>query len=580
MRRNHVSQEWRLAPADLEAEKRLQHALGIHPITARLLAQRGILAPEEGDAFLRPTLDRLHDPLLLPDAEAACARMKNALATRERILVYGDYDSDGVTSAALLTRFLRSLGATVDVFVPHRKRDGYDIRMPAIEQARRDGVRLIVTSDCGIQRVEEVECARAYGIDVIITDHHTPRSDGCLPRAVAVVNPQRKDSRYPFRYLAGVGVAFKLCEALTSSLGYHVQDFYRAFLDLAMIGTIADVMPLVGENRILVKNGLSQLACTRKPGLRALLAVCGKLGKPIDTRTITHAIGPRLNSASRVDETQIALDLLLTREESEARRLAERLQNLNTMRQELQAQILEDALRQVSQQDTENLRCMVVCGTAWPSGIVGLVAGKVAEQYHRPCIAIAIDPATGEGRGSARSIRALNIYEAIDSCRHLLIEYGGHSHAAGLAIAGDAIAEFTEAVNRFAAGRLTEQDLAPCLDVDMEVGPEEFTPELVEQIEALAPFGNGNPEPRFVSRGVRLTNVERMGQDKHLRINLRVPGLNGDDVVEAPWFFQGALHTALESLQSLDLCYCPRFNDFRGRRSIQFIVADVQPPEW
>ncbi|HZO90610.1 MAG TPA: single-stranded-DNA-specific exonuclease RecJ [Chthonomonadaceae bacterium] len=581
MRRPHVSKRWHILPGDIQAEAKLQMELGVHPIMARLLVQRGLTTPEAADAFLNPSLDRLHDPFLLPDAEAACERLKRALNNKERILVHGDYDGDGVTSAALWTRVLRSLGGCVDVFVPHRKRDGYDMRVPIIEQARQEGVRLIVTTDCGIQRVDEVEHARQYGIDVIISDHHTPNAGGALPQAVAVVNPHRKDSRYPFPDLAGVGVAFKLCEALTRYLGYKPDSFRRKFLDLAAIGTVTDMMPLIDENRVIAKFGLEALQSTNKPGLRALIEVSGYTGRTLDSSSISFGLGPRLNAASRVDETQIALDLLLTKDEAEARLLARRLNECNIQRKEEQERILNEALEQVAQQDRMEARCLVVAGTGWSAGIVGIVASKIVDRFHRPCILIALDEATGAGRGSARSIHAFNIFDAIDACRDLLLEYGGHAHAAGLAIEGAQVEDFAAQMNRLAGALLSKEDCQPSIEVAMDLDPSEISADLLHQIETLAPFGGGNHPPYFVSRGVPVLETIRMGPEKqHLRLTLKVDGLNGRHIVQAPWWNRGELAEALEPGMTLDLCYRPAFNDWNGRRYIQFIVEDIQPPEW
>lgn len=569
---------WSLLPEDIQAEARLQIELGVHPITARLLVQRGLTTPEAADRFLNPTLDRLYDPMLLPDAEAACARLKIALANKEKILVHGDYDGDGLTSSALWTRLLRSLGGNVDVFVPHRKRDGYDMRIPIIEQAKQEGVTLIVTTDCGIQRVDEVEHAREAGIDVIITDHHTPGA--ILPKAVAVVNPQRKDSQYPFRHLAGVGVAFKMGEALTRYLGHGVNGFRRAYLDLAAIGTVTDVMPLLDENRILVKHGLEHLQETKKPGLRALIDVCGYADKKLDTRSIGFGIGPRLNSASRIDETKIALDLLMTKDEDEAISLARRLNELNQQRRDEQDKVFEEAMEQVVRQDMTEAKCLVVSGN-WRGGIIGIVASKIVDRFHRPCVVIGTDDTTGLGRGSARSITAFNMFDAVNACTALLEEYGGHAHAAGMSIRTENIVDFAAQMNHLAGVALSDEDILPTLEVAVELSPAEISSDLLNQVAAMEPFGNGNPEPLFVSRSVPVMEVMRMGNEKqHLRLTLRADGLNGRDSVQSPWFFRGELAEMLETVPSLDICYKPQFNDWNGRRSIQFLLEDIKPPEW
>jgi len=580
MRRTHQPKRWRMIEADDDAVQRIESELGIHPIVARLLVQRGLTTPEAADLFLNPNLDRMHDPMLLPDAERACERLKQALASGEKIMIHGDYDGDGVTSAALWTRCLRALGADVEVFVPHRDRDGYDMRMKFVEKARQDGVKLIITTDCGIQQCDEVDQACAFGIDVIITDHHTPNADGSLPKAVAVVNPHRKDSQYPFKYLAGVGVALKLCEALTQYLGHSVASFRKSFLDLAAIGTITDVVPLIDENRIIVKHGLRFLKDTRKLGLRALLEACGYSDRTIDAGMISHGVGPRLNAASRIDETVYALDILLTKEPSEATALARKLNELNAKRKEDQARVEEEAFAQIAQLDLAEARCLVLSGDTWPAGIVGLVAGKVVQRLHRPCVAIALDK-SGLARASARSIHAFNVLDAIESCKDLLSAYGGHAHAAGLSIASEHVAEFATRMNRIAAASLSDEDCVATLDVAMEIDPTHLTYDLLAQLESLAPFGAANARPLFVSRGVRINEVRCMGKEsEHLKLILGIEGLNRWDTVDAPWFYRGDLIQSLGSVDSLDFCYQPNINEFNGKRSIQFIVEDVNAAEW
>lgn len=580
MRRSHQPKRWRMLEADRQAEARLEDELGLHPIVARLLVQRGMTTPDAADLFLNPELDRMHDPFLLPDAEQACERIKQALAANEKILIHGDYDGDGVTSAALWTRCLRALGADVDVFVPHRRRDGYDMRMRFVEQAREDGVRLIVTTDCGIQRCDEVDQAREWGIDVIVTDHHTPNADGSLPKAVAVVNPHRKDSRYPFRDLAGVGVAFRLCEALTLHLGHKAAAFRKSFLELAAIGTITDVVPLLDENRIIVKHGLEALRETRKPGLRALLDICGYSDRTLDARSVSHGIGPRLNAASRVDETQFALDILLTKDIAQAASLAKKLNDLNAERREEQSRVQEEAFAQVAQQDVADARCLVISGDNWSSGIVGLVASKIVDRFHRPCVVIATD-ASGRGKGSARSIYPFNIFEAIDACKDLLIEYGGHAHAAGISISTANVGDFAQQMNKLAGVCLSDEDCVATLEVAMEVHPSDVTFSLLEQLERLAPFGSGNANPLFVSRGVAIQDVLTMGKEReHLKLRLGVDGLNRDGIVDAPWFYRGSMAELLAPGTTLDFCFQPNINVFNGRRSIQFIVEDVNAPQW
>lgn len=581
MRRSHTPKRWHILEGDDEAESVLQDQLNLPPIVARLLVQRGVTTPDAAYDFLNPSFDQLHDPFLLPDVEVACERIKTALHGREKILVHGDYDGDGVTSAALWGRVLEKLGADVEVFVPHRQRDGYDMRRSFVERAKEQGVGLIITTDCGIQRIAEVEHAREAGIDVIVTDHHTPKADGSLPPAVAVINPNRRDSKYPFSDLAGVGVAFRVCEALVRTLGHNVANYRRSYLDLATIGTVTDVVPLLDENRVFVFHGLDALRNSKKPGLQALLEVAGcNNGKPLNAGTIGFQIGPRLNAASRVEETQYALDLLMTKDPYEAQRLARKLHDLNDQRREIQARVADEAIAQIAQMDIAEMRCLVLSGYDWPGSIVGIVASKIVERFHRPCVIIAKNEETGSGRGSARSIGAFNVVEAIDRCKDLLEEYGGHAHAAGLSIESENIPDFAAQMNRLAAMQLTDEDCVPSIEVAQVVTPSDLCPAILDQIAWLAPFGASNPAPRFVSRSVPIRQIQRMSEGKHLKLRFDAEGLSRWGKVDAIWWNKGELAEGLEEGMSLDICYRPEFNEFRGERSVQFMLEDIQPPEW
>ncbi|MCS6777258.1 MAG: single-stranded-DNA-specific exonuclease RecJ [Chloroherpetonaceae bacterium] len=581
MTRSHVPKRWHVLPGDPGAEERLISELALSPIVARLLVQRGVTSLEEADRFLHPSLAQLHDPMLLPDAEAACERLKQALHRKEKILVHGDYDGDGITATALWQRVLHRLGGDVEAFVPHRHRDGYDMRRWFVEEARAKGAGLIVTTDCGIQRIEEVELAREAGIDVIVTDHHIPSSCGRLPRAVAVVNPHRRDSRYPFADLAGVGVAFKLCEALVQYLGYGVEHYRRAHMDLAAIGTVTDVMPLVDENRVLVKFGLDRLQQTRKPGLRALLRRALYAGKAPSARDIAFSLGPRLNAASRVDEATTALELLLTPDPEEAELLAERLEENNRHCRDLTEQVLREARTQATEWIAQEARCLVLAGEGWPGGVIGLVAGRIMGQYARPCVVITVDPSTGVGRGSARSPHGFDVLQAIDACSDLLIEYGGHELAAGLALESEQIDAFRERMMRLAAEKLDPEDLVPTLEVAAELEPDSICPELVWQMQALQPFGSGNHEPLFVSRNMRVLQVRAIGQEgRHLKLTLQAPGAKPHELVDAVWWNRADLATVLAPGTTLDLCYRLMLDDYGGQCRVQLLLEDLSWPEW
>jgi single-stranded-DNA-specific exonuclease len=572
--------KWRVLEGDQQAAAQLVRELGCSPLAARLLVNRGIISPDEAGSFLRADFSQLPDPFLLPDAEAAAERIKQALHRKEKIFVHGDYDGDGVTSAALWTRLLEKLGADVQVHVPHRRRDGYDMRSKFVVQAQADSVKLIITTDCGIQRCDEVEEARAAGIDVIVTDHHEPGPD--LPKAAAVVNPHRKDSRYPFPYLAGVGVAFRTGEALVKHLGHSVDSYRRAYCDLVAIGTVTDIMPIRADNRIFVKHGLESLRHTRKPGLRALMQCCGLTGdKPLDGDCISFRIGPRLNAIGRVDDSRLALDILLTRDPVEAAALAERLECANTERRDEEARILGEAMQMLSRMDLSETYCVVLAGEEWHSGVIGIVANKIVERSGRPSVLIAVNEETGVGRGSARSIRPFDMLEAITASSEHLIEFGGHSHAAGLSIDPAEIPAFAEKMNRLAATRLSEEDFIPVLEADAEVEPDMVTPTLLRELSQFEPWGRTNEEPLFISRSVRIGEVLRMGKDKqHLKIRIRTDVVSQTDAI---LWGAGDLADHLHPGDSLDICYRPQINHFNGRSSVQFMLEDLRPtdaPDW
>ena len=567
------SKRWRLAEGNPVAAEQLQQDIGCSPIIARLLTNRGVMDAAAADRFLNPCYSHLPDPFLLPDAGLAAERIKEALHKNEKIFVHGDYDGDGITSAALWTRLLEKLGGDVQVHVPHRKRDGYDIRSKFVQDAKVAGAQLIITSDCGIQRVDEIEEARLAGIDVVITDHHEPGDT--LPKAVAVVNPHRKDSIYPFSELAGVGVAFRTGEALVRHLGLSVDSYRRAYCDLAAIGTVTDVMPIVQENRVFVKYGLESIRTTRKPGLKALLTSSGITAQSLNAGSIGFKIGPRINAIGRLDDAKLALDLMLTRDEGEAQELAGKLEVANRQRQGEQQRIVQEALGQVADLNLEEIYCLVLAGESWNSGVIGIVASKLVEATGRPTILIALDREKGTGRGSARSIRPFDMLTAITTCGDLLSEFGGHSHAAGIGISADNFQEFATRMNAVAREMLTEEDFIPELVADAELNANEMSESLLNELSVLEPFGRGNPEPLFIVRNITVVDAFRIGQDKqHLKLRLKSDGELSKDGVA---WGAGDLADRLHPGDHVDLCCRPQLNYFNGRSSVQLLVEDIRP---
>ena len=539
----------------------------------RLLAVRGRNTPEAAKSFLRPVLASLHDPAGLRDAEAAARRLARAVEHREMVVVHGDYDADGISGAALLTLWLRALGGRAEAIVPDRLRHGYDLSRPGVERAAARGASVLVTVDCGIAALEPVRLATEAGMDVIVTDHHTPGPG--LPAALAVVNPNRPGCSYPNKDLCGAGVAFKVGQLLARILGRPADDSWD-YLDLAAVATIADQMQLRGENRILARYGLRALAQTGRPGLAALME-CAKVkpGKEVEAWMVAFGLGPRINAAGRVGDADAALRLLLTSDPAEARRLAGVLEVNNTERRELEGRTMEEALAALrSVYDPARDRAVVVAGDGWHPGVIGIVASRVVERIYRPAIVIALDGETG--RGSARSIPPFDLHGAISVCAEHLDRFGGHHQAAGLDIRRDRIAAFREAFQAVARERLGSAEPRPALHVDMEIGLDEVTLDLSRYTRYAGPYGRGNPEPVFMVRGARLTAPPRVLSGGHLKFRMECDG-KGLGAIG----FRLAERLSPERLWNgpVDVAFNLLENTFGNHTTVEAKVVDIRPGE-
>jgi single-stranded-DNA-specific exonuclease len=567
---------WRCAPSARDGCDELARALSVSPTVAGLLMARGFADPEAARRFLFPSLDDLHDPFLLPDMDAAVTRLARAIETHERILVHGDYDVDGVTSTALLTRVLRALGANVQHFVPDRRDDGYDLRIHSVQRASKEGVQLIVTVDCGIVAYEAAECACDLGIDLIVTDHHQPGER--LPRAVAVVNPHRVGSLYPFPELAGVGVAFKTATALVRKLKVPEHSFRTKFLDLVALGTTVDCMPLLGENRVFVKFGLETLKQASKPGLKALMEVADVKPERLDSRSLSFMLGPRINAVGRLDEARHALDLLLTGDAKIAAELARKLDRCNQERQQAQSRMINEALLQALHPARQSERILVLADTHWHSGVIGIAAGKMAEQLGRPVIMIALDGETG--RGSARSVDGFHIFNTIDSCRDVLERCGGHAQAAGFDIRAERVEEFRQRVCQVADRELTDEALQPRINVDSFLDVADVGMKLARELHCMEPFGHGNPEPVFATSAFPVIAIRnhpaRTGQHPHLSLKCRVAQ---GAAVQAWYWRNGEKAEELQGAPQLDLCYRLEINRYQGNETVQLNIQDLRLPQ-
>ena len=565
--------EWVCQDCDEQQTDAISRQLEISPLLARLLVNRGVSSVEDVFRFLNPSLDDLLDPYALPDMDKAVARVKQAIERKEKTLVHGDYDVDGVTSAALLIRTLRALGAHIIARVPHRKKDGYDIKAVTVEEAKAAGASLILTADCGVTACETVSHAFESGIDVVITDHHEPGTE--LPNAAAVVNPRRRDSVYPFKDLAGVGVAFKFAQALVGAMGYPQSKFQRKFLDLVALGTVGDVSPLLGENRTLVKFGLEDMAVTKKVGLRSLVHRAGMDGRPLSTHTLGYVLAPRINAVGRLDDSAIALQLLLTREEAEADDLSRILEQRNAERQAEQARIWADVSRMLAERELDGLNAIVLAAPDWNAGVVGIVANKIVERYGRPAALISANEAKGVGTGSARSIQSFDIGGALEDLDDLLLRHGGHALAAGFSLRLDQLPVFEERLNLIAGERIKPEELVPRHEVDAEIPLDEISMDLVNDLKRLEPHGMGNPEPLFVTRGATVLEARAVGAEKtHLKMRVCAEGCPPTECIA---FGLGGYSESVEVGSSIDLCYNIRLNEYGGAETVQLAVKDFGP---
>src|ERR1700686_1125983 len=566
------AKRWIVRDFDHALASDLAAALGVSPIVAGLLVARGHQDLDSARAFLNPRLDQLHDPFLMRGMPDAVNRLLRAIDNQEPILIYGDYDVDGTTGTAVLLRALRMLGATAGYHVPHRFTEGYGIQQAGLEKAVRDGYQLVVSVDCGIRAHEPLHWAQANGLDIIVTDHHLPDDDEGSPPALAVLNPNQHGCNYPDKSLAGVGVAFELIHALFRERGREAQ--VPEFLKMVAIGTVADVAKLVGENRAIVALGLADLPRAVNPGLRALIEIAGCGDDELTAYDLGFRIGPRITAAGRMDAARAVLELFEAKEKQEARRLAQHLDTRNRERKEAQREIFNRAIEEFEsgvERDAQT-HAAVIAGDGWHRGVIGLAASKIAERLNRPCVVISLDGDVGHG--SARSIEAYHLFNGLTVCRDLLDKFGGHSHAAGLAIRREHIPEFRRRLNEHAASCLTEADLEPVLAIDAEVPPPALGFQLAQDLGALEPFGAGNPRPVFATRGLRILSEPQIIKEQHLK--LRVAG-HDNRPIEAIWWrgVEEAEQTPKVN-QRIDLAYELETNRWNGDIRLQLNVKDMR----
>jgi len=560
-----IKKTWILKKEDRQLREVFAEKLGISSITAQVLINRNITTMNEAEAFLKCSFELLNNPHLLKGLDRAVPRIREAIAKKERIMIYGDYDVDGICAVVLLVSLLKKLSAKVSHYIPNRLEEGYGLNKAAVKAAKKQKISLIVTVDCGTGACKEVTYANRLGIDVIITDHH--EITGGLPKAFAVINPLQHGCPYPFKHLAGVGLAYKLAEALAEDSPIRIAEY----LDLVALGSVADIVPQIGENRILTRYGLKELNRTNSTGLKALIKVSGLSGRQILSGHIGYILGPRINASGRMGSPELSVKLLLTDDDREAEELARILDKENRFRQRLESKILQDALAKVEKEvDFKRENVIVLSSRDWHRGVIGIVASRLTERFYRPAVLIAVSK--GLGRGSGRSIADFNLFDAVKKCKAHLENFGGHEGACGLTIAEKKIRPFREAFNRAASSMLSDDTLKPKIAIDMEIPLHLLSSKLIYEIEALSPFGPWNPKPLFSTRNLQLRHSpKRIGKS-----GFKLWVTDQKLTCEAVSFRMADSHLPGLGPGGVDIAYFPELNNWRGMSSIQLNIHDIR----
>lgn len=563
-----VEKRWNIQKHDRTAAARLAEETGLRPLTAALLIARGHDTQEKAERFLRPAFDQLHDPSLLRDVGRAVKRIMRAVEQREKILVWGDYDVDGTTGTALLRGVLRVLGAESEFHIPDRFTEGYGINIPMLEAAKQRGCGLVITVDCGIRGFESLAWAKENGLDVIITDHHLADEQQGNPPAYAVINPNQPGCDYPDKALAGVGVAFKLAQALLREAGR--EDAAQAFLKIAAIGTVADLMDLGGENRAIVSLGLRDLTATRNYGLKALMEAAD-CRSDMTSFHIGYRIGPRINAAGRMDNARQVVELLEAESFEQARKIASALDSRNRERQRIQQEITELALREAVENGAAKF--VVVSGEGWHRGVIGLAASRIADRLYRPTIVLSTD--NGVAHGSGRSVGNYHLLNALESCADLFDQFGGHAAAAGMKLPSDRIPELSRRLDEHAENTLTDDDLVPEIQIDAAVSTATLSLEMVNELALLEPFGIGNPKPVFATSGLFLRYEPTVLKEKHLKLYLAD---SEGRRFEAVWWdgVERSMRRTLAQGSGIELAYTASENVWQGNSRLQLVVEDLR----
>lgn len=558
-----MNKKWECTNVNEKKVKELMQNYKINEILAKILVNKGLENKDEIELFINPTRNDFHDPFLMPDMKIAVDRLLKAKDNNEKIIIYGDYDADGITSVTVLKTFLEERGMQVTSYIPNRLDEGYGLNKKAIEKIYEDGYRLMITVDCGISGIDEIDYANSLGMEVIVTDHHEPAE--VLPNAIAVVDAKRKDNKYPFNQLAGVGVVFKLIQAISRTLNLEEKDYLK-YLDIVCIGTISDIVPLVDENRVIAKLGLKLVAQTKNIGLRALLEVTGY--RNIDSTTISFGVAPRINACGRMGNEKIALDLFLSKDYDEAKKLAMQLNDFNLKRQEIEKRIFEEAVLKVENEENDKV-CIIIGSEGWHHGIIGIVASKITEMYFKPSILICFED--DEGKGSGRSIPGFDLHDALMKCGKHLEKYGGHAMAVGVTVKKDEFQNVKKVIEEYAK-ECNVDKIIPIINADCELTLKEININNVKSLDVLEPYGEANKKPLFLFKNLKINSIRALSEGKHLKLSLK------DDkyIIDAIGFNIGDLASKYLIDDKVDVIGSLDINSFNGNESVQIIIKDIR----
>lgn len=558
-----MNKKWECYNLDNEKVEELVKKRHITNLLASILVNRGIIDGEKINVFLNPTRKDFYNPFLMPDMEIAVKRIVKAIENKEKIMIYGDYDADGITSITVLKKYLNEIGLKTGEYIPNRLNEGYGLNKDAISKIYNDGYKLMITVDCGISGLEEVDYANSLGMEIIITDHHEPAEK--LPEAIAVIDAKRKDNKYPFNQLAGVGVVFKLIQAISTELKLEEKEYLK-YLDLVCIGTISDIVPLVDENRVIAKLGLKLIEKTKNIGLKTLLNIADL--RKIDSTAISFGVAPRINACGRMGFQEEALQLFLTEDSGEATKIAKRLVQFNQERQAKEKQIFEEVIEKIEKDDKDK-KCIVLAEENWHHGIIGIVASKITEIYYKPSILICLEG--DKGKGSGRSIPGFDLYTALTKCSDYIEKFGGHSMAIGITIKKENFEKLKEAIEKYAQ-ESNISDIMPIINIDKEINLKNINIEEVKSLELLEPFGEGNKMPLFLLRNLKIDSIRALSGGKHLKLTLK----QDNNIVDAIGFNMGDLSKEYLLGDKVDVVGTIEINSFGNKENIQINLKDIR----